>query len=43
MEGKNWDEFEKYKCKLENACNKLLISLKRNICGRKNQKTNKTT
>ena len=29
MEGKNWGELEKYKCKLENTCNKLLISLKK--------------
>ena len=25
MEGKNWGEFEKCKCKLENRCNKLFI------------------
>ena len=25
MEGKNWGEFEKNKCKLENKCNKLFI------------------
>ena len=29
MEGKNWGELEKYKCKLENTCNKLLITLKK--------------
>ena len=29
MEDKNWGELKKYKCKLENTCNKLLISLKK--------------
>ena len=25
MEGQDWDESEKYKCKLENKCNKQFI------------------
>ena len=29
MEGKNWGEFEKYKCKLENRCNTLFIRWQR--------------
>ena len=31
MEGKNWGEFAKYKFKLENRCNKLLIRLKKHL------------
>ena len=29
MEGKNWGGFEKYKCKLENRCNKCFIIWKK--------------
>ena len=29
MEGKNWGEFEKYKCKLENRYNKCFIIWKK--------------
>ena len=43
MEGKNWSEFEEYKCKLENRCNKLLLdSKKKNLQWKdeKNQQKN---
>ena len=35
MEGKNWGEFEKYKCKSENRCNKLFIRWQKGLAGEK--------
>ena len=31
MEDKNWSEFEKYKCKLEDEWNKLLLDGKKHL------------
>ena len=41
MEGKNWSEFQKYKYKLENRCNKLSIIWKKHF--QKKQRANKKT
>lgn len=34
-EDKNWDKFNKYKCKLENKSNKLFTRWQKNICKKK--------
>ena len=43
MKGKNWSEFEEYKCKLENRCNKLLLDSKKKTCSGKTKKSTKKT
>ena len=43
MEGKNWDEFKNYKCRLENRCNKVFIRCHKTFTEEKSKKTYKNT